>query len=563
MGLTKGQKLAVESVRQGNNVFITGGGGVGKSYVVNHIVDMLRRSEKNVLVTASTGKAAVLINGVTTHRAIQIPLSACWQAEPKVRKDAPLFEADVLLIDEVSMLRLDSFDYVVKSVEYVNEERMKSSESTHIHPIQIIVVGDFSQLPPVIKHPTAEERSRGIPDEGELMSEHYGYDIGEGYAFLSPGWKRCHFVICELTEVVRQSEKPLIDALNGIRFGNRSFLSYFTAHKRKNKFENLDDVVHLCGKNKTAERINNTALSKIPGPERVYYANIKGQVSDQDKQAPDEIHLKVGAHVIMLQNSDEGYRNGSNGTVKEMHESMVSILIHETNKVVDVSYTTWNIEKYVVREELEESGKKKKKKKVIDKEQIGSFSQLPLRLGYAITIHKSQGQTYEKACLVLGNNNKKGNSRPEIFTYGQLYVALSRVKSMDGLYIEGNLETVEKLAAPEVMDFYGKTKSETAVTPVIDIPETEIKEEEIKVVPKKKARQTTKKAHSEKPKETKPEKKKDPTLLSVIHCTPRNIAVVWKFAHTLSPDSILDGTDISVPEKYKEQTEKFANALPK
>ena len=560
MGLTKGQKLAVKAVRQGNNTFVTGGGGVGKSYVINFIVDMLRSAGKNVMTTASTGKAATLIGGVTCHRAFNIPLKATWLAEPNIRKNSPIYETDVVLIDEVSMLRIDAFEYIIKSIESVNEQRMIAPENGHTSPIQIIVVGDFTQLPPVIIHP-----KDGSPDEGDMMSEYYGFDIGQGYAFMAPGWKRCNFVVCELTEVLRQSNVPMINALTGIRFGDRAALSYFMDHKRQNKFSDDEDVVYLCGKNRTAETINNTALNKLSGKQHIYYSNIVGQVTDQDKQAPDEIRLKPGAHVIMLQNSEK-YRNGSSGTITQLHEYSVSVIIHETGEEIDVPYTTWDIEKYVIKQE---NGKKK-----VDKEKIGSFSQLPLRLGYAITIHKSQGQTFDKVCLVLGSDDKKKNAkstRPEIFTFGQLYVGLSRVKSMDGLYIEGNLLLVDILCSPEVKKFYGISDLpkdiQYDVSPIIDIPETEIKEEKKTVTKKRKTRQTRvaeKKAHSEKPKETKPEKKKDPTaVLSVIHCTEKNIKIVWTFASALSPESKLDGTDIQIPEKYKEQAEKFANALPK
>ena len=560
MGLTKGQQAAVNAVQQGHNTFITGGGGVGKSYVINHIVDMLRSAGKNVMVTASTGKAATLIDGVTCHRAFNIPLKATWLAEPNIRKNSPIYETDVVLIDEVSMLRIDAFEYIIKSIESVNEQRMIAPENSHTSPIQIIVVGDFTQLPPVIIHP-----KDGSPYEGDMMSEYYGFDIGQGYAFSAPGWTRCNFVVCELTEVVRQSAKPMINALTGIRFGDRSALSYFMDHKRQNKFSDDDDVIYLCGKNRTAETINNTALSKLSGKQKIYYSICNGQVTDQDKQAPDEIRLKPGAHVIMLQNSEK-YRNGSSGTITQLHEYSVSVIIHETGEEIDVPYTTWDIEKYVIKQE---NGKKK-----VDKEKIGFFSQLPLRLGYAITIHKSQGQTFDKVCLVLGSDDKKKNARPtrpEIFTFGQLYVGLSRVKSMNGLYIEGNLSLVDILCAPEVKEFYGVSTLpkyiQYDVTPIAETPEpSEIKKEK-KSVPKKKVRQTrvspTKKALPKVPKESKPEKKNPTATLSVIHCTEKNIKIVWTFASALCPEAKLNGTDISVPEKYKEQTEKFANALPK
>lgn len=543
MGLTKGQLNALAEVRKGRNVFITGGGGVGKSYTIRKIVAELQESGKTVLITASTGKAATLVGGVTCHRAFHIPIKAAWLAEPNPTNDSPLYQADVILIDEVSMLRLDAFEYIVRSVEKVNALRESGNDpdNTHLDPIQMIVVGDFCQLPPVIVHP-----DDGSPDEGDMMSDHFGFNIGHGYAFLAPGWERSNFVTCELKEVMRQSDKSMINALNGVRFNNFSSLSYFKTHTRKRKFSvNDGDVVYLCGKNRTADRINKAALSRLPGKEFQYYAECTGQVSEQDKLVPDLIRLKNGAHVIMVQNSEK-YRNGSSGTITATYESSVSVLIHETGEEVDVPYATWDIERYVVKEK---NGNKK-----VEKEKIGSYSQLPLRLGYAITIHKSQGQTYGKVVLVLGSDDKKKgarSTRPEIFAYGQLYVALSRVNSIDGLYIEGNLDLVDKLTAPEVMNFYGVSKIHKTKTGADSVTDKSKKQ------PKQKAlkKAAVKKEISEM------EKKNSASGLAVIHCSNKNVSIAWIFAHALSPDAVLSGTDIQIPEKYRDQTEMFINTL--
>lgn len=538
--LTKGQKLILEKALHGDNLFVTGGGGVGKSFIVNYIVAELEKSGKTVLVTASTGKAAMLLGGVTCHRACQIPIKMTWLAKPTIDKKAPLYETDVLVIDEVSMLRLDAFDFIIQSIEKINELRKSDeyrtdSDNTHWDPIQIIIIGDFCQLSPVIIHP-----KDGSPDEGEMMSEHYGFDVGEGYAFLAPGWERSHFSTCELTEVLRQTDKPMIDALNGIRFGDRAALSYFKACSRKRNFSAKDDdVIYLCGKNKTAEWINKTALLKLPGKEREYYAECHGQVMDQDKQAPDRISLKVGAHVIMVQNAEK-YRNGSSGTITAMYTKSVSIEIHETGEEIDVPYTTWNVERYVIRQDPD--GKKK-----VEKEIIGSFSQLPLRLGYAMTIHKSQGQTFDKVSVILGSNDKKGNAvstHPEIFAYGQLYVALSRVKSMDGLYIEGNLDLVDKLTAPEVLRFYRRNQKK----PVESIEQKRIK------------KKVKKQANTKIP-ETKKTLKESEFV--TLHCSQCSIGIAKVFVESLSNEAaIISGTEIRIPLKYKEQAKAFINALP-
>lgn len=431
MSLTPSQQYALDQVRTGRNVFISGSGGVGKSYLANHIIENLEMKGKKVLVTASTGKAALLIGGVTCHRAFRIPLKLTWLAKPRISSNSPIYAADAVLIDEVSMLRIDAFEYIVQSIESANRLRKFDKGRKRRNPVQLIVIGDFFQLPPVLVRSSDKK-----PDEGDLMSEHYGFDVGAGYAFLAPGWQRCNFKICELKEVIRQSDQEMIRALNLIRTGDKTAFSYFCKNTRKRKFSKNENVVHLCGKNKTAEQINNTALARLPGQEHIYNANITGQVSEQDKQAPEVIRLKAGAHVIMLQNADK-YQNGSSGIVTKLRESSVSVLINDIKEEIEVPYVTWAVEKYIVKTD-----------KTIEKQQIGSYSQLPLRLGYAITIHKAQGQTFDKVTLY-----------PEIFVYGQLYVALSRIRDIKNLYIDGDLDMIDCLAAPEVINFYNKTTS--------------------------------------------------------------------------------------------------------
>lgn len=435
MSLTPSQQYALEKAKAGKNIFVTGGGGVGKSYVASRIIEDLKEIRKNVLVTASTAKAATLINGVTCHRAFKIPLKLTWLAEPKIDSDNPVYAADTVLIDEISMLRIDAFEFVVKSIEKTNRIRAAGKDKNgRTAPVQIIVIGDFCQLPPVIVRP-----SNGGLDERTLMSERYGFDVGSGYAFWAPGWKRCNFETCELKEVIRQSDQETINALNQIRFGNKAALAYFEKNTRKRKFPASENVICLCGKNKTAEHINNAALARLPGQEHIYNANVVGQVTEQDKQAPDLLRLKIGAHVIMLQNTEQ-YQNGSNAIITKLGTNSVSVLISESGEEIEIPYTTWAIEKYVVKND-----------NTIEKEQIGSYAQLPMRLGYAITIHRAQGQTFDKVTLY-----------PEIFAYGQLYVGLSRMKNIKDLHIEGILEKVDLLAAPEVINFYERSRTSNA-----------------------------------------------------------------------------------------------------
>ena len=171
--LTPSQQYALDQAKAGKNIFVTGGGGVGKSYVANCIINDLEAKGKKVLVTASTGKAAILIGGVTCHRAFRIPIKLTWIAKPKVTTDSPIYAADVVLIDEVSMLRIDAFEFIVESIEAANRLRKFDKDRKRRNPVQLIVIGDFFQLPPVLI------RSDKKPDERDLMSEHY--EIGRAH----------------------------------------------------------------------------------------------------------------------------------------------------------------------------------------------------------------------------------------------------------------------------------------------------------------------------------------------------------------------------------------------
>ena len=588
--LTAGQQAALEAVRSGRNVFITGGGGVGKSYITKRIIGELKAEEKEVMVCASTGLAATLIGGVTCHRAFRIPLDFVWECRPdpppEVRK------TDAVIIDEVSMLRMDVFDYIVSCIEAVS------------HPIQMIVVGDFFQLPPVLVSKKTG-KNPNTTDEKTLLSDHYGFDVGQGYAFLAPGWARCNFVMCELTEVLRQSDKEMIAALNKVRIGDWSGLDYFRQHSRQEKFAPEDGATCLCGNNKSAATINLAAVDRLSGYSETYYAEVDGIVKASDKPVPDEIKLKVGTLVIMAQNSEK-YVNGSYATVRELHEWGVTVEIRDTGELVDVAPTNWPINRYVVKP----SGKKGKKK--IELEQIGNYRQLPLKPAYAITIHKSQGQTFDKVILSIGPHGKKGKyPRLSIFAYGQLYVALSRVRSIDGLYIEGDLGAVKLLAAPEVQQFYGidTSRFQQAPTPTPEEQPAAEEEQKPKTRTRKKSTGTRKTATTGRKRSTtagKTEAKKSTRKKSTarktapktsgrttgkstemgrktaapvrvaaaekvgtraddglvpVHCTANTVNRVWDFASRLTSECRKDGLDIRVPAAYQVRVEQAEQIL--
>lgn len=414
------QQLAFDTLVDGRNVFLTGDAGTGKSYVLQNYLKHCKKNGLDVLVTAPTGIAALNIDGVTLHRAFKAPIGPIIQ--PLKSVSSLLKNADAVVIDEISMCRRDLFEFVIGQIMYANKIRRKNG----IKDIQIIVTGDFFQLPPVI-----------VGEERMVLTEHYGEDIGYGFAFQSPMWKACNFVCILLNEVVRQSDKEAIDNLNGVRRGKINCLSYFTRHAAKSEIEN---AILLCGTNKAVKEKNELELNNIQEKEIQYNAIIEGEVKDSDKMTDDVLRLKVGARVMTIINDmEDRFRNGSFGTILDLGENKI-IVEMDDGQTVELERYRWSIKGYSLKEVVNDNGEKKNKLEI---DEIGSFEQFPLKLAYAITIHKSQGQTYDAV-----------NLNPYCWDCGQLYVALSRVKDVHKLYITKPLLSKYLVTSLEVVAFY-------------------------------------------------------------------------------------------------------------
>ena len=393
-----------------NNVFLSGRAGTGKSYLINKFIDDAVSDGKRVVVCAPTGIAALNIGGSTLHRTFRAPLGLL--VDVPIKKNNILDNCDILIIDEVSMCRLDMFEFIVKTLDLTNSIRY----SKGLEPVRIICVGDFFQLPPVIKD-----------EEREVLSNYFP-NFNTGFAFESNLWEECNFVPAFLTEVIRQKDEMMCKALNMIRIGNNKAVNYFNAVSNT---EFIDKAVYICGTNKRVSEYNEQKFKELKGEEHLYKAKITGEVKDSDKSTNDELILKEGALVMVLTNSSD-YKNGELGIVLTCKKKKVEVLMNSGVSVWIEPYT-WEIYSYNV-----ENGKAVKKV-------IGTFEQIPLKLGYAITIHKSQGQTYEKA-----------NLQPYCWDYGQLYVALSRVKSIQNLHLTQPIQSKYVKASQAVFNFYAR-----------------------------------------------------------------------------------------------------------
>ena len=492
--MAKTKNYLLESDR---NIFLTGKAGTGKTYNIKQYVDKMESEGKKVLVCAPTGTAAVNAGGETCHSLLGIPIPCYGVSISKTpsNKVKILAEADAIVIDEVSMLRNDAFSYAIRVIK--KAERQKGGR------IRIILTGDFSQLPPV------------VPKKEEKMLKKFGYDLS-GYAFTTKEWGSLNLKVVELTKIYRQEEVEFIENLAKVRDCDVSSLDYFnqfvdesygmevedkTSEEKVFSFDDLEDdleenlennfeynedeiqeedekpinpkllnadCIVLCGTNAEAERINRAYLESIDSMLMAYQSSKKGRNSSSD--IDDIILMKEGCKVMFTVNDvvRNRYQNGTMGKVTMCHKDHVSVRL-EDGTLVSVyphEYTSYSYK--VTGGELTKS-------------KIGAIKQLPLKIAAAVTIHKSQGKTFEKAII-----------SPSVFASGQLYVALSRVKSPEGLILTKPITEKALVDNPLVSSFYNKdftyelpkksTKSKTVLST-----------EELDAKPSKKKKETTKK----------------------------------------------------------------------
>jgi ATP-dependent exoDNAse (exonuclease V) alpha subunit len=416
VSLNSGQQLAYNIAMSGYNTFITGGAGVGKTYVTDEIIRAFQNKGKNVMVTAPTGIAALNINGVTSHRAFDMPLGALCFDKKSYEPSDEIIYSDVVVIDEISMCRMDNFDFICNKIADANIRRKRLG----FNNIQLIVVGDFFQLIPVM---TGQEKF--------ALDSHYGHDVGAGFAFYSKFWSMMNFKTIMLTETVRQSDNKFITNLNRVRAGEKAYIDFIYKNSAP---EPIRNAITICGKNDEVAAINEQELKRLDSEYIEYKADIQGDVEQSDVNADFVLRLKEGAKVMMLTNHDN-YKNGSFGTVEALYDD--SIVVQLNNGATEiVNRYEWQVYRYKLEED--EVGIMKLKKEL-----AGTINQFPVKLAYAITIHKSQGQTYEAA-----------NISPYSWDCGQLYVAVSRVKSLDKLHFNYEPDTKYIVVSLNVIKFY-------------------------------------------------------------------------------------------------------------
>jgi ATP-dependent exoDNAse (exonuclease V) alpha subunit len=396
------QKEALQVLKMGKNVFLTGPAGSGKTHILNEYIQFLKQHGVEVAVTASTGIAATHLKGVTIHSWTGIGIKNFLtdydldNLEQKAYLWKRFEKTKVLIIDEISMLSsstLDCIDRVAKVFKR-NEEPFGG--------LQIIFSGDFFQLPPIEKRPVFNEQTIFMDEEENSRIP---------FAFKSKAWKECDLHTCYLSEQFRQEDNDLVNVLSEIRDGELSEKSLEILNKRIVKEDN-PEITKLYTHNINVDTFNLKKLQSLKTESKDYLMNGKGKPNLLDAlkrgcSVQEKMVLKLGALVMFVKNNPvAGYVNGTVGEIVAFEEGYPVVETKSGERFV-ASPQTWAIEE----------GDKI----------LAEVSQVPLKLAWAVTIHKSQGMTLEKAVIDLSNS----------FVEGQGYVALSRVKTLDGLFLKG------------------------------------------------------------------------------------------------------------------------------
>lgn len=440
------QQYGYNVLMAGYSVFLTGDAGTGKTYLLNEFIHDQRARNRNVMVCAPTGIAALHINGVTLHHQFKADIRTNVNTKTYDEIVYELANVDTLIIDEISICRIDLFEYVVKYIFGANSIRKQRNEPK----IQVVLSGDFLQLPPVI---TEEDR--------KILNKFYNRDIAMGFAFESQYWKMLDLHIVILTEVVRQENNEFLQILNRIRLGDKTAVDYIMQNCSKVP---IQDAVNLYGKNNSVTERNIAELNNLPTELYTHEAIITGAAKITDTNAEMILPLKVGARVMTLTNKEmeDGsliYGNGSLGTVVSINDDSVTVEFDD-GFIENIEQYEWKIEEYYVENSNTTSFPK------LCKREIGKVIQYPLKLAYAITIHKAQGQTYNAV-----------NINPYTWDCGQLYVALSRVKDIKNLYITSEINYDYLVISLNVIKFYNEIVKEAnkELDTTVDLTETKKK----------------------------------------------------------------------------------------
>ncbi|TFV92355.1 helicase [Algoriphagus kandeliae] len=449
-------KIAAQFINQTSApIFLTGKAGTGKTTFLRELAS---HTYKNYIVVAPTGIAALHAKGVTIHSQFLLPLGSFLPVrEPEgnftdqygfytqstlarkhplnqIRKSV-LRSLDLLVIDEVSMLRSDVLD----AIDY----RMKSVKGNFREPfggVQVLLIGDLYQLPPIVKDQDWQILRKFYP------SMHF---------FEAKALQQSGMVYLELDKIFRQEDDEFIQVLNHLRENQVTSedIRLLNRHYRSEKeIQSISDCITLTTHNYKANQINSRELQNLSGGSSFYSAEIWGDFPESLFPIPEKLELRVGARIMFIKNDSSGmglYFNGKLATVTSLDEDSINVKMDGERGQFTLRKEIWENKKYVINSSTQE----------LDEEVIGTFSHYPVKLAWAVTVHKSQGLTFDKAIIDVG----------EAFAPGQVYVALSRLRSLDGLILRSRVQSDLLFSDRAVVDFSISAKAQKRLNELLEI----------------------------------------------------------------------------------------------
>lgn len=420
------------------SVFLTGKAGTGKSTFLKHVCKV---TKKKYVVLAPTGIAAINAGGSTLHSFFKLPFHPLLPDDPnfqgKKLHDTLKYSSDhrkliqnieLVIIDEISMVRADIIDFIDKVLRIYSRNMREPFGGK-----QVLLVGDIFQLEPVVK-----------TDEREIISRFYP----NPYFFSARVFQEMELIAIELTKVYRQTDKVFIGVLDRIRTNTAGSADLQQLNTRCNapihKGEN-DMYITLATRRDTVDHINEQKLAELPGKAVKLQGEIHGEFPENSLPTLMELIVKPGAQVIFIKNDQEKrWVNGTIGTISGLSDDGIMYVVTEDGKEFDVHKESWSNVRYRYNET----------EKKIEEEELGTFIQYPIRLAWAITVHKSQGLTFSRAIIDFSGG---------VFAGGQTYVALSRCTSLEGIQLKREITRADIFVRPEIVSFSHRFNNEQAI----------------------------------------------------------------------------------------------------
>ena len=437
------------------SVFLTGKAGTGKSTFLKYVCANVKKKH---VVLAPTGIAAINAGGSTLHSFFKLPFHPLLPDDPNFSlRNGKLHsflkyssehrklikEIELVIIDEISMVRADIIDFIDKVLRVYSQNMREPFGGK-----QLLLVGDVFQLEPVVKN-----------DEREILNRFYP----SPYFFSARVFNEIELVAVELTKVYRQSDKVFINVLDQIRTnttGSADLQLLNTRYNTKIEACESDMYITLATRRDTVDFINEKKLAELPGESAILRGEIKGEFPESSLPTQIELELKPGVQIIFIKNDpDKRWVNGTIGTVSGIDENDTIYVITEDGQEFDVKKEKWSNIRYKYNEQ----------EKKIEEEELGVFIQYPIRLAWAITIHKSQGLTFSRVVIDFTGG---------VFAGGQAYVALSRCTSLDGIQLKKPISRGDIFVRPEIVTFAQRFNNRQAIDKALKQAQADIQYKE-------------------------------------------------------------------------------------